>query len=220
MSLAIDRQIILDKILGGYGTINYAPVFQYNNNPGLTDPAWTLPEYDLELAKQKLAEGGYPDGFPITLFMYPDDIDLPGIGEAIAGMWEELGLTVTRQPGDEGILDEKLDAQETDGLAWVKIAKYRPEPASTVSVYRKDTSRDFKFFHPSIDENYPRLAEEPDEDKRYEIAREILGDLRSDIAAITLFNADRPVIVGPKIKEWNPTPGDPELNSLDTAQPN
>ena len=220
MSLAIDRQIIIDKILGGYGKVNYSPVFQYNNNPELTDPSWTLPEYNPELAKEKLAQGGYPDGFPITLFMYPDDIDLPGVGEAIAGMWEELGLKVSRQAGDEGILDEKLDAQATDGLAWVKIAKYRPEPASTVSVYRKNTSRDFKFFHPSIDENYPRLAEEPNEEKRYEIAREILTDLRNDVAAITLFNADRPVIVGPKIKEWHPTPGDPELNSLDTAKPN
>jgi peptide/nickel transport system substrate-binding protein len=219
LSLAIDRQIIVDRILGGYGEIEYGPVFQYNNNPGLMDPSWKLPEYNVELAKQKLAEGGYPDGFEITLFMYPDDIDLPGIAEAIAGMWEEIGIKVTRQPGDEGILDEKLDAKSTDGLAWVKIAKYRPEPASTVSVYRKDTPRDFKFFHPSIDAEYPKMAEEPDQEKRYEIAREILTDMINDTAAISLFNAHRPIIVGPKIADWQPTPGDPELNSLETAAP-
>ncbi len=219
LSLAIDRKLILDRILGGYGEVNYAPVFQYSNNPELTDPSWKLPEYNPELAKQKLAEGGYPDGFPITLFMYPDDIDLPGVGEAIAGMWEEIGIKVTRQPGDEGILDEKLDAKATDGLAWVKIAKYRPEPASTIAVYRRDTPRDYKFFHPSIDENYPRIAAEMDEKKRYEIAREILASLKDDVGAIPLFTADRPIIVGPKIGEWRPTPGDPELNSLETATP-
>ena len=134
-------------------------------------------------------------------------------------MWEEIGIKVTRQPGDEGILDEKLDAKSTDGMAWVKIAKYRPEPASTVSVYRKDTPRDFKFFHPSIDDNYPKMAEEPDQAKRYEIAREILAGLINDTAAISLFNAHRPIIVGPKIAEWHPTPGDPELNGLETAVP-
>jgi ABC-type transport system substrate-binding protein len=58
-----------------------------------------------------------------------------------------------------------------------------------------------------------------DEKKRYEIAREILTALRDDVGAITLFTADRPIIVGPKIGEWHPTPGDPELNSLETAAP-
>ena len=31
-------------------------------------------------------------------------------------MWEEIGLQVTRQPGDEGILDEKLDAKRPTAL--------------------------------------------------------------------------------------------------------
>jgi peptide/nickel transport system substrate-binding protein len=219
MSLAIDRQLIVDRILGGYGEINHAPLFQYNNNPDLTDPSWTVPEYNPEMAKQKLAEGGYPDGFPVTLFMYSDDVDLPGIAEAIAGMWESIGIKVNRMPGDEGILDEKLDKQDTAGLAWVKLAKTRPEPASTISNYRMANTRDYKLFHPAIEEGFPKLTDEPDYAKRFAIGREILGALKDDVTMITLFNAHLPIVVGPKVGGWSPSPGDPEINNLETATP-
>ena len=52
-------------------------------------------EYDLERAKQLLAEAGYPDGFEVDLYPAvrgaPSEVEAC---EAIAVMWEELGLDV------------------------------------------------------------------------------------------------------------------------------
>ena len=91
LSLAIDRELIRDKVLAGAGEVNFGPLLQYNNNPNTMDPSWTLPAFDKEAAKKKLAEGGYPNGFPITLFEYEDDVDTVGIAQAIAGMWRDIG---------------------------------------------------------------------------------------------------------------------------------
>ena len=218
LSLAIDRQLIIDRVLNGEATPNYGPLLQYNANPELVDPSWELPEYDVELAREKLAEGGYPDGFPITLFQYPDDIDTVGIGEAVAGMWEEIGIDVTRELSDEGILDEKLNAAETDGLTWVKLQGFDPPSVALIN-YLSSEDDDFKFFHPAIDEGYAALTTEPDEAARWQIVRDIITALRDDTIAITLFTANLPVVLGPDVGSWEPTPGDKDMNSLETVTP-
>lgn len=218
LSLAIDRQLIIDRVLLGEATLNYGPLLQYNANPELVDPSWELPEYNLELAREKLAEGGYPDGFPITLFQYADDVDTVGIGEAIAGMWEELGIEVTRDLSDEGILDEKLNAAETDGLAWVKLQGFDPPSVALIN-YLSSEDDDYKFFHPAIDEGYAALTTEPDEAARWQIVRDIISALRDDTIAITLFTANLPVVLGPDVGSWEPTPGDKDMNSLETVTP-
>src|SRR5260221_9375847 len=101
MSLAIDRKLILDKVLNGYGTLTTAPIAQWPSIPKTVDPALTAP-YDLAKAKQLLAQGGYPNGFPVIVPIFPwqtktETID---IGDAVAGMFETLGLKVTREITD------------------------------------------------------------------------------------------------------------------------
>jgi peptide/nickel transport system substrate-binding protein len=219
MSLAIDRELILDKVLRGQGAEATGPVIQSDAIPALKDPDAEPPEYDVDRAKQKLAEGGYPDGFEITLFMYPDYIDLPAIGEAIAGMWEEIGITVKRTPGEEGTLDAKLDKSDTDGWAWVKIAGLKADPSTQLNGYQSSREDDHKFFHPSIDENYSKMIVEPDVDKRFQMARDVIASLRDDYITLTLFTADLPFIVGPEVGDWEPIPGLDEMTGLETVTP-
>ena len=218
LSLAIDRQLIIDRVLRGEATVNYGPLLQYNANPELVDPSWTLPEFDLDKAKQKLAEGGYPDGFPITIFEYPDDVDTVGVAQAIAGMWEELGVTVTQDQGEEDILDEKLNAASTDGISWVKQQGFDP-PDVTMINYLSSEDDDFKFFYQPLDDAYAKYTAEPDPAKRWQIIRDLITSLRNDVIAIPLFTANLPVGVGPKVGDWQPTPGDKDMNSLETVTP-
>ena len=194
LSLAIDRELILETVLSGEGEVAYGPLIQYNNIPAVTDPSWELPEYDPELARQRLADGGYPDGFEIEMFQYPDDIDLVGVGTAVAGMWEEIGVTVSLRQADEAVLDEMLNSvpPTTEGIAWVKIAKIRPEPADSITGYTSSRDDDYKFTHPDLDEAYAAMAVEPDPDARMAIARDLIETLRDDTVVITLFNANIP----------------------------
>ncbi len=220
MSLAIDRNLILDTILKGNGELSYGPLLQYNNNKLLTDPSWALPQFDLNLAKQKLAEGGYPNGFPVTMFIYEGgETDIPSISEAIAGMWEKLGLQVQRQKADEDVLDERLDKADTAGLAWVKLAGFSAEPALELGRYIEARGRDQKFLHPVIEENYLKMVAEPNRDVRFAEARDIISALARDSIVLPLFTADMAFVAGPRIGEWNPIPGLNAFSGFETITP-
>ena len=69
LSIAIDRQGIVDTLLRGYGSP--AVMWEY----GQYEETWLPPEmrweFNPEKAKQLLEEAGYPDGFDITLTPVP-----------------------------------------------------------------------------------------------------------------------------------------------------
>jgi ABC-type transport system substrate-binding protein len=217
MSLAINREQILQTVLGGYGEVNYAPLIQYNANPELVDPSWELPEFDLEQAKQKLAEGGYPDGFPVEVFLYQDEVDTMRVGEAIAGMWEELGLQVTRRPSEEDILDPLLNARDTAGFVFVKLQGNEPMNIVLHQYASPREDGDYKINHPIIDEGVDAYIAAPTQEEKYAIQRDTATRMRDEMIIIPMFNVDLPMVVGPGIADWSPVPGDKELNNLNTA---
>ena len=218
LSLAIDRQLILDAILRGEGTLNYGPLLSYPANPELTDPSWTLPEYDLDLAREKLAEGGYPDGFPVEMFLYADDVDTVALGQAIADMWTELGLDVQQTLSEEDILDEALNIPDTDGMAWVKMQGNDP-PDVILANYLSTNPDDHKLWHPAMNEGFAALQAEPDPDVRFAIQRDIIEELRNEMIMIPLFTANLPFVLGPEVGTWDPTPGIKDMSDLHTVTP-
>jgi peptide/nickel transport system substrate-binding protein len=218
MSLAIDRQLIIDKVLHGEGRPAMGPIIWYPNED-LTDPSWQLPAYDLDLAKKKLAEGGYPDGFPVKMPIFADDINTDTIGEAIAGMWEELGLQVTRDPTEKDLIDPLQLNKTTQGLAYVLISGYTAEPAMTLANFLSARSDDAKMFLDVIDKGYEQSSAEPDYAKRFAIARDVIGKLRDFYSPISLFDVNMPFVMGPKIASWDPLPGLNSINGLETAKP-
>lgn len=218
MSLAIDRQLIIDRVLNGEATLAYGPIIQYPQ-PDLIDPSWTYPEYNLDAAKAKLAEGGYPDGFPVKMPLFADDINTDAIGEAIAGMWEELGLTVTREPTEKDAIDPLQENRTTDGLAYVLISGYVAEPAKTISNYVSFRPDDAKMFLQEIDDTYNAISVETDHDKRFKLARDLITVLRDTAQPIPLFTVNMPFVVGPRVGSWSPIPGINSINQLETITP-
>ncbi len=88
VSLAIDRQAIIDGAMFGYGTpigSHFAP-----HNPDYVDLTANS-AYDPEAAKALLAEAGYPDGFETTLKLPPPSYARRG-GEIIAAQLREIGI--------------------------------------------------------------------------------------------------------------------------------
>ena len=102
-TLAIDRRVIVDKIL--LGGQSPAPGIICNAIPGTTDAqdfrtegGTFLPERaDVEEARRLLAEAGYPDGkgFPEVSYKYNSNSGNKQIAEALQGMWKQvLGVDV------------------------------------------------------------------------------------------------------------------------------
>ena len=214
MSLAIDRATILDRIVHGYGSLTYGPLMNFPRIGLLNDPSWTPPPYDVALAKQKLAEGGYPDGFPITLRLW----EQVASGEAVADMWKEIGIDVTVELTEQALMRPLFQASNkpdgnsaTDGLAWIFCQGAYPTPElNLVNAFMK-TGRNMQMFNPAIDVAEEAMRTEPDEAARYTIVRQLVTTLRNDGAPINLYTADYPWFLGPRIGSWDPYP---RLNAL------
>ncbi len=67
LNIAIDRQTIVDTLLSGFG--KPLGVRDWMGHDHRQNPDWNY-EFDPVLAKQMLAEAGFPDGFDITLTPY------------------------------------------------------------------------------------------------------------------------------------------------------
>jgi len=93
LSLAIDRQNIVDRVMGGSamaaGNLLAYPGF------GASEKHSKAPKADLERAKKLLAEAGYPNGFTMSLGSpagrYTND---QRIAQVVAAMWARLGVKV------------------------------------------------------------------------------------------------------------------------------
>lgn len=109
---AIDRQAILDALYGGRGTVENG-IFA----TGLIGHNNDLPElaYDVELAKELLAQGGYPDGFEMELCYASDSGQITkDLLEIVSAQLSQIGVTAKVVEVDEGSWSERRAAGELD----------------------------------------------------------------------------------------------------------
>ncbi len=94
ISLAIDRQAIIDGLYFGFGrpcAALYPPELWYHN------PALKPPVRDLTQSKKLLVDAGYPNGFKM-LMLCLNDPDTVARTQAIQAQLKEAGIDVTVEP--------------------------------------------------------------------------------------------------------------------------
>jgi peptide/nickel transport system substrate-binding protein len=94
LSIAIDRQSIVDTILEGEGNANYVYSHWHGFESFFDDEMRAKQaEFNVDRAKQLLAEAGWGDGFEIDMALtqrsYPGG---PAMGEAVCVMWEQINV--------------------------------------------------------------------------------------------------------------------------------
>ncbi|MEX1351697.1 MAG: ABC transporter substrate-binding protein [Desulfobacterales bacterium] len=120
MAHAIDRQTVIDLIMAGYGTVigsHWPPVTPYYKN---MTGRFT---YDLEKAKDLMAQAGYPNGFEAT-------IKLPAIyayaqraGEVIADMLGQIGIKLKIEVVEWGYWLDRVFKQKDFELTMIGHAE-------------------------------------------------------------------------------------------------
>ena len=123
LSLAIDRRLIIDELWQGHGAVPTGPAI-----PGdfAFDPSLPPLAYDPERARLLLQEAGY-DGTPVVIETTDgDDVNDRVMAEAIAAMWEEVGVTADVQIIERAVRVDKQRTKSFLGLWW-------SHPASTVA---------------------------------------------------------------------------------------
>ena len=106
LSLAIDREQIVNSLFGGRGEAVYGSL-PATITPGIQSvdyESWDIDHtlYDPDRAKELMVEAGYPDGFTLTVFTYPLSGAPDGslLAEAFSSYWNELGVQVDITPVD------------------------------------------------------------------------------------------------------------------------
>lgn len=99
ISLAIDRESIVNGILGGYGEISNQPV---SSSSAYLCPDYSTPTYDPELAKQLVEESGFDQ--PLKITITTGNTTMQNIAAVIQSSLVEIGITVEIESADNAVL--------------------------------------------------------------------------------------------------------------------
>ncbi|MHB8577934.1 MAG: ABC transporter substrate-binding protein [Dehalococcoidia bacterium] len=97
LSLAIDRDDMLNKLAAGHGQADLPiPAFLHGSSPSLSEAAAHWFVRDLQAAKQLLAAAGHPNGFQTTLSFTPQyGAGFVQAAQLILGYLSDVGITAT-----------------------------------------------------------------------------------------------------------------------------
>ncbi len=191
MAYAIDRQLLIDAVLNGYGT-PLATIFRPDMF-GYSADFQPYP-YDPEKARALLAEAGYPNGFDIR-FMTSDGIVNKGVevAEALAAMLGDVGIRAEVLPvalqvmRDMYIGNPEPASGKVEPLWMFNYGAPTPDATSPLRALVKSGGIE-TFVH---NEEYDRLvdayASEMDPAKRAEVAYTLQERLYNDLPMIALY---------------------------------
>ncbi len=166
--ISIDRQEIVDTLLGGEG----APqsLWTWENRQEELAPDLREWEFNPERAKQLLEEAGYPDGFEIEV-----TASIRGVAaeaescEAVADYWEELGIRTNINRVPYLSIGPRIQAREYVGLSCHGTGG-RIDPATIYSViYSSESGWSAGFDHPVMDELLDQMFGIGDDEGHWEI---------------------------------------------------
>ena len=188
ISLAVDRQAIIDTVIGGAGTP--LPGFVSQVHFGAVS-AEAPDRTDLETARALLTEAGYGDGLRLVVDC---PTSLPSEAQALtaclADQLAAIGITIETRVET----DRVLYAENVRGKKIGDMCVFDSSPLSTFRVlYEKIDSRQEGswwqgYANPEVEALLDRARRTVDMGSREEIYREIYRMLQADPAWLTLYN--------------------------------
>jgi len=138
LSLAINRQEIIDFIFGGRGTTEGACVQSFWPVAPGYDPDCEVDPYDPEGAKALLAEAGYADPseltVPVDYAEHPQITYTDEVMQAVAQQWQAIGIQIESSKTDYRTY-QALSGQEGAYSAFVYSAPFFPAPCTLLNYY-------------------------------------------------------------------------------------
>ena len=213
LNIAIDRQTIVDTLLSGFG--KPLGVRDWMGHDARANPDWVY-EYNPDLAKQMIAEAGFPDGFSITL--------TPSIRgavaeveacEAVSQYWEAIGLEVKFQNIPYATLRPELISRNYMGATCHTVG-VRLSPIVGASNYQTKSTFSYGTHHPWLDENVGDAASEVDPEVAWDKNVKVYNWIFDNAMASALYTHDAVWPIGKRlsIDGWDPT----DWSEIRTAQ--
>ena len=202
MSMAVDREAILDTILGGRGCLAY--VIGIDSCNPRWNPEWKVP-FDPEGAKALLAEAGYPDGFEFPFFIpVGGNPVLEEVGEALPPMWEAIGLTAKiEKAAYQAKRPSMLSKEISDAWVWNHSDYGLPiNVISGIGFQTADTVWGPGYTYDFAQGFVDRLGKELDLEKQFDIAMEWEQKMFEWMPSIQIASFVSPWAMGPNVAKW------------------
>ena len=202
LSIAIDRQTIIDELLLGFGHPLALRDWGGPDEKRLPDDmVW---DFDPDRAKSLLAEAGYPDGFGLTLSPAlrgaPSEVEAC---EAVAQYWDDIGIDVTFQNVPYGTLRPTLVARTYEGFSCHSVS-IRLAPVQGFANYLNDSVFSYGTEHPYLEEKIPVVQSTTNRSEREALELEIARWQFDNVFGETgLYVFDNVWPIGAKLSPWD-----------------
>ena len=183
LSLAINRQELVDTVMNGAGTV--ASGWLNPKTPGFDDSAEAFP-YDVDKAKALLKEAGV-DGFLLTCGVRAAD---QPVMVAIQDYWKKIGvdLKVNVQDAAKWSADWAAGSLEVTELSWHPLYADGDNHMYTYFYSENAKGKSSFYNNPEFDKLMDEARGSTDEDKRVELYKKADDILtRQDYATLPLF---------------------------------
>ncbi|MCL1925057.1 MAG: ABC transporter substrate-binding protein [Defluviitaleaceae bacterium] len=195
ISMAINKEDILNGVQEGIGQIAVGPV-RVGNVAYAPAEVEQLP-YDLELARELLAEAGFADGFSTTISLATGNPVLAMTAELIQAKLSQLNIDVTIEAAELAtyLANTAAGVHEIFIMSWTTItgdADYGIFPLFHSSEIGA-TNRMF-YSNPLVDELLEEARQSTDSNRRAYLYRQITEILVYESPMVFLFHPNTPII--------------------------
>ena len=209
MTISVDRQQLINNIAYGEGEPWYVGIWANRGRMaelGLDKLEW---EYDPARAKSLLEEAGYPDGFEVPIAKRQGTGTLLLVKDAVAGMWEKLGLTTKLrnvQPSSYRVTSQARTATDVYGL---NDAPSFPEPLRVYSTVYSSSSNDVMGVnHPTMDGLIEKIENTYDTDERWRVQGDLARFIFDNVLNMPLYAENAVWPLGAEVDSWKAAPAE------------
>lgn len=205
LSLAIDRDAIVQRVLGGGQTAAHALT-----PPGLA--GYTPPprvSYDLSAARKLLADAGYPDGrgLPSIEFTTISSEINQRIAEALQQMWRrDLGVEVQINQKEFKVLLDAFDTLDYTVARGRWIGEY-PDPLTYLSIFTSTSGvNGTGFSDPAYDALIESAAQKTQPEDRLAALQKAESYLMEQMPIAPIYWGSRTTLVAASVRGWKRSP--------------
>ena len=204
MAISIDRQKLVNNLAFGDGRPSFHQYWHGHDSrlkqQGLESLTF---EYDPDRARQLLTEAGYRDGVELDMTLTEASVAGPiAVGEAVATMWEEVGISSTQQVTPYSAWRPCTVARSCQAVA-THASGGVPEPLRVFPIFwHPRSSISFGFEHPFFTDITNRALQTVDDESRWALQGEASKWIYDNVMTLPLYERFDIWPLGPNIDPW------------------